>query len=527
MTKDSAFIKSSRLRVFLTAAALLVGFLIILATLDVYKYLTSKENYSAKLLRQIANSEFHHVEAFFKKVSNQLFIIRDLGKNGVLSKKDIVGLNRKFMPLLKNQAIFSGVILADTTGWEYFLFKNGGLWTTRVSRPVGSKCKMEFTQWQAPDKPLKKWVKVTAYKPQRRPWFSLEDGKIKWSAVYDFFQSGKPGITASISWKSEKSGGVITVFAVDIPVSRIKRILDTGQDKAPGLPFLLESSSGKIIAGQPRGLGSVQVNVDKLVLQLVSKWKGQGARANGPVSIEYDSNKWSAIFLPIKIAGEGTTPCFWFGMAVPEGLILADLKGQLLKPDVKDILVAVVGGLLLVGLFWKFGGLGRMGQRKVDPLMRLHGYIREGEGNNVEFKSTVRTNLRTGKPGKEIEFAWLKAVVAFLNSEGGALLLGVDDKGKILGLAPDSFENPDKCLLHIKNLINHHIGAEFSNFITVTLVEVDGRDVVMVECSPSKRPVFLKIGKNEEFYIRTGPSSIKLSPSQMISYLLHSGRLKE
>ncbi len=42
-----------------------------------------------------------------------------------------------------------------------------------------------------------------------------------------------------------------------------------------------------------------------------------------------------------------------------------------------------------------------------------------GESDLLEFKSTIRTNLHAGKPGKEIELAWLKSVVAFCNTEGG------------------------------------------------------------------------------------------------------------
>jgi hypothetical protein len=36
--------------------------------------------------------------------------------------------------------------------------------------------------------------------------------------------------------------------------------------------------------------------------------------------------------------------------------------------------------------------------------------VRYGESPNLEFKSTLRTNLKTGKAGKEIELAWLKSV---------------------------------------------------------------------------------------------------------------------
>ncbi len=149
-------------------------------------------------------------------------------------------------------------------------------------------------------------------------------------------------------------------------------------------------------------------------------------------------------------------------------------------------------------------------------IVRLNDYINKGEGVDIEFKSTIRTNLKTGKNGKEIELAWLKAVVAFLNSTGGALLIGVDDAGKKSGIESDGFENKDKSLLHVKNLINHHIGAEFSSFLETTLVEIDEKEVMMIECRPASSPIFLNIGKNEEFYIQSIMSCRKLTHDKLI-----------
>ena len=63
---------------------------------------------------------------------------------------------------------------------------------------------------------------------------------------------------------------------------------------------------------------------------------------------------------------------------------------------------------------------------------------------------------------------------------------------------------------------------EFARCLEVTLVEDGDNQAVLIECRPATEPVFLKIGKNEEFYIRSGPSSIKLSPSRMVSYILQN-----
>ena len=149
--------------------------------------------------------------------------------------------------------------------------------------------------------------------------------------------------------------------------------------------------------------------------------------------------------------------------------------------------------------------------------------IAKGEGRTVEFKSTMRMNLHTRKPGKEIEIAWLKAVAAFMNTDGGTLLLGVSDDGTIGGLEADDFANDDKCRLHLKNLVNQHIGAEFSKYLRFNLVGVDGKQIGVVSCRPCADPVYLKEGKSEAFYIRSGPSSDALPVSKIVSYIRNRG----
>ena len=150
---------------------------------------------------------------------------------------------------------------------------------------------------------------------------------------------------------------------------------------------------------------------------------------------------------------------------------------------------------------------------------RVKSIINSGESNLVEFKSTLRWNLKADRSEKVIEKAWLKSVAAFLNSDGGVLLVGVEDNGDILGIEADNFENEDKYLLHVNNLIQQHIGLEHAGFIGYQLVPVDSKRVLFIECQPSPSPVFLKISKEEEFYIRVGPGSRRLSTSEVVAYV--------
>ncbi|WP_052324324.1 AlbA family DNA-binding domain-containing protein [Methanolobus tindarius] len=154
-----------------------------------------------------------------------------------------------------------------------------------------------------------------------------------------------------------------------------------------------------------------------------------------------------------------------------------------------------------------------------DPSNALLELISKGEGNNLEFKSTMRINLHTSKPDKRIEHAVAKTMVAYLNSDGGCLLVGVSDDGSILGIEADNFQNNDKFNQHFSNIIAHNIGNEHLPFINSELIKVDDKFVLKVNCIPSDKPVFLKDDGKEEFYIRSSAASLEISGSKLIEYI--------
>ena len=151
--------------------------------------------------------------------------------------------------------------------------------------------------------------------------------------------------------------------------------------------------------------------------------------------------------------------------------------------------------------------------------------IMGGESYNVEFKSTIRTNLQTGEKDKRMEKAVLKSIVAFMNSDGGDLLVGVADDGEKIGVDIESFDNPDKMNLHISNLLSSQIGDEFIPFVRYRQLNYgkreDGTDRIVVRftCEPTSTPVFLKDGKVEIFFVRSGPSSVELTGNDLIKYV--------
>lgn len=150
---------------------------------------------------------------------------------------------------------------------------------------------------------------------------------------------------------------------------------------------------------------------------------------------------------------------------------------------------------------------------------RIKELIKKGEANNLEFKSTLRKNLNTKTFDRQIEHSVLKTVNAYLNSDGGTLLIGVSDKGEIMGMENDEFKSKEHINRHINNLITNHIGAEFMPMIKADVVDVDGKMLVKVECKKSDRESFLAHGDEEEFYIRRGSLSMPLSGSALLKYI--------
>lgn len=145
--------------------------------------------------------------------------------------------------------------------------------------------------------------------------------------------------------------------------------------------------------------------------------------------------------------------------------------------------------------------------------------IVKGENERLEFKSTLRKNLHTGKVDKNISHSVLKTIVAYLNSKGGSLLIGISDDGKILGLENDDFANLDRLRLFFTDLLRKHIGSRFLPNVKFEIYSIDGVKVLKVDCFKSSKRVFLNWENSEEFYVRHGASTLKLKGSDLIDYV--------
>jgi len=124
--------------------------------------------------------------------------------------------------------------------------------------------------------------------------------------------------------------------------------------------------------------------------------------------------------------------------------------------------------------------------------------VRFKESEKVELKRTVIDSVK-------------KAVVAFANSDGGTLYIGVDDNGEVVGL-----EQVDEVLLQINNMIRDAIKPDVTMFTQSAAETVAGKKIVSVTVERgSERPYYLA-GKGlrpEGVFVRHGAASVPATDS--------------
>lgn len=131
--------------------------------------------------------------------------------------------------------------------------------------------------------------------------------------------------------------------------------------------------------------------------------------------------------------------------------------------------------------------------------------IQQGEGYNVEFKQSI--------PSKASDLA--DEVCAFANAAGGVIIIGVTDKGDVVGVTLDNITRS-----RLQNILN----AVEPNFqATVHEVAFRGKTVLCIECPAGKQKPYTVSGS---IIVRNGPNSEKItSVERMREFFQQSNRI--
>lgn len=194
---------------------------------------------------------------------------------------------------------------------------------------------------------------------------------------------------------------------------------------------------------------------------------------------------------------------------------------------VGPLALSMSAGFALLGLAG-YSALAARWQRPVRGTVAEQ--LTAGESDRVEFKSTARINLHTGQKDARMEQVIAKTVCGFLNSEGGTLLIGVDDGGTPLGLDADlaTMKSPDvdRYQLWLRDLFTTGVGRTAASLVEVEFSRVpepDGPMVCRVSCPAAPRPTYLRAAKGgePEFWVRIGNSTRQLDVADATEYVMH------
>lgn len=132
------------------------------------------------------------------------------------------------------------------------------------------------------------------------------------------------------------------------------------------------------------------------------------------------------------------------------------------------------------------------------------------ESATLEFKASFREpvdrNPADTRPRGELRRALegevIEMLAAFLNTEGGTLIIGVKDDRTIVGVEVDySSVKPrsrDGWRPTFDHLVTHRLGAEVMEYIDLQMEPWDDHTIALIRCRPRQEPTWV----GDKLYVR-------------------------
>lgn len=126
------------------------------------------------------------------------------------------------------------------------------------------------------------------------------------------------------------------------------------------------------------------------------------------------------------------------------------------------------------------------------------------EGMTTEFKREYTDEIK-------------KTVVAFANTRGGVLLIGVEDDGMVVGV-----QDVDETMLKVTNALRDSIKPDITMFLLCEKREMEGKDVVAVSVQKGTACPYYLAAKGlrpEGVFIRQGASTVPATGSAILKMI--------
>lgn len=151
--------------------------------------------------------------------------------------------------------------------------------------------------------------------------------------------------------------------------------------------------------------------------------------------------------------------------------------------------------------------------------------IEAGESKVVEFKSTALKNLHTGNKDHAMVWSVSKTIAGFMNADGGTLLVGVGDNGKIIGIEEDypfvKESNRDGWELWLTSVASSSLSTIAASELRVTFAVLEEKTIARIDVRPASKPVFATPQKGEKkqaFFVRVNNSTNEFHGQDLLDY---------
>jgi serine/threonine protein kinase len=148
------------------------------------------------------------------------------------------------------------------------------------------------------------------------------------------------------------------------------------------------------------------------------------------------------------------------------------------------------------------------------------------ESARLEFKASLREPVDrnpadkrpVGELRRAIEREVVETLAAFLNTDGGTLIIGMKDDRTIIGLEVDypwvKPRSRDGWCLTFDHLVTHQLGAEVMKCLNLQLEPWHDHTIAVIRCQSRQEPTWL----GDELYVRCTASTEKLSTRHALAW---------
>lgn len=163
-------------------------------------------------------------------------------------------------------------------------------------------------------------------------------------------------------------------------------------------------------------------------------------------------------------------------------------------------------------------------RRREAQLRTVEQLIENDEDFSVEFKSTARWDLRESRKNKAMEDAVVKTIAAFLNTDGGTLLIGVDNQRAVLGLDPDydcvKPPNGDGFVNWLTTHLINALGHNPTTYVRARIVVHQGKEICRVDVGSYPEGAWATTSKGDRvFFVRVNNSTRQWPEDDVAAYL--------